>query len=203
MSPLLSKRGAEGGATLNFPWRFAEGTTYDPVNNKSGLISFSMAENRLSTEDAWNFVRNNVTFEAYNIRYDSADVDIPRFSRALAHHLNEYLKPHKAIKKDMVIISCSATAMHDLLAWSMAEPGEGILTSRPVYGRFEHDFGNKSQVKVVYADTDAKTCQEPDVVDEFERALARSEAEGVKIRGLIIVNPNNPLGAYRSMGNQA
>lgn len=91
----------------------------------------------------------------------------------------------------------AATAMHDILAWGVANPGDGFLTSRPVYGRFELDFGNKSQVKVVYADTDAGDCFDEDVVDKFEAALQRSNKDGVKIKAVFIVNPNNPLGMAR------
>lgn len=94
------------------------------------------------------------------------------------------------------MIQCvgAATAMHDILAWGVADPGDGVLTSRPVYGRFELDFGNKSQAKVVYADTDAEDCFDETVMDRFEEALERSNAEGVKVKMVLIVNPNNPLG---------
>lgn len=94
------------------------------------------------------------------------------------------------------MIQCvgAATAMHDILAWGVADPGDGILTSRPVYGRFELDFGNKSQVRVVYADTDAENSFDKDVVDRFEEALAKSKETGVDVKMVLIVNPNNPLG---------
>lgn len=118
----------------------------------------------------------------------------PRFPRAVAAHLNEYLAPHTPIAADTVQCVGAATAMHDVLAWAVADPGDGVLTSRPVYGRFELDFGNKSQVRVVYADTDAEDCFDESVVDRFEEALRRSRADGVEVKMVLIVNPNNPLG---------
>lgn len=84
--------------------------------------------------------------------------------------------------------------MHDMLAWGIANPGDGFLTSRPVYGRLELDFGNKSQARVVYADTDARNCFDEGVVHKFEETMKRSNALGVKIRAVFIVNPHNPLG---------
>ena len=42
---ILSRRGAAAEATLDIPWRFAPSTTYHPITNKNGLISFSTAEN--------------------------------------------------------------------------------------------------------------------------------------------------------------
>lgn len=91
--------------------------------------------------------------------------------------------------------------MHEILAWGVADAGEGILTSRPVYGRFELDFGNRAEVEVVYADTNAENCFDEEVVSRFEDALVKSEAAGVRIRALLIVNPHNPLGK-KGRGNE-
>lgn len=103
------------------------------------------------------------------------------------------------ITADNIKVTGSATPMHEILAWGLADPGDGILTSRPVYGRFELDFGNRAEVSVVYADTHAENCFDEDVVDRFEEALLRSEAEGVKIKAILIVNPHNPLGTWRPL----
>jgi aspartate/methionine/tyrosine aminotransferase len=113
--------------------------------------------------------------------------------------MNEYFKPHQDVTAGDILLSSAGTAMHDILAWALANPGDGILTSRPVYGRFELDFGNKSQVKVVYADSHAENCFDEDVVDKFEKALTKSEATGTKIKALLIVNPHNPLGQFPSI----
>ncbi|KAI9163175.1 1-aminocyclopropane-1-carboxylate synthase-like protein [Paramyrothecium foliicola] len=192
---ILSSRGAAAEATLDIPWRFAPPTTYDPVTNKSGLISLATAENKLVVDYVTKFINEaNIQTKPDDILYSAGSVCAERFSRALAVHMNEYFNPHQPIASKDILLTSAATAMHDILAWALANPGEGILTSRPVYGRFELDFGNKSQVKVVYADTDAGNCFEEDVVDKFEAALERSEATGTKIRALLIVNPHNPLG---------
>lgn len=118
----------------------------------------------------------------------------PRFPAAVATHLNEYFQPHEPLVGNDIGVTSAATALHEVLAYSLAEPGEGILTSRPFYGRFELDFGNKSQLKVVCPETRAETCFQPDVVEAFEKALVKSNTEGVKIRALLVVNPHNPLG---------
>lgn len=76
----------------------------------------------------------------------------------------------------------------------MGDPGDGILLSRPCYGRFEIDFGFESGLHAVWADTQGETCFDPDVVEAFEQALVKSNTAGVKIKTLLIVNPHNPLG---------
>jgi bifunctional pyridoxal-dependent enzyme with beta-cystathionase and maltose regulon repressor activities len=94
------------------------------------------------------------------------------------------------------MIQCvgAATAMHDILAWGVADPGDGVLTSRPVYGRFELDFGNKSQVRVVYSDNKTEEAFQDDIVEKFEEALMRSKKAGIHVKMVLIINPHNPLG---------
>ncbi|KAM0562748.1 hypothetical protein ACHAPJ_001588 [Fusarium lateritium] len=93
------------------------------------------------------------------------------------------------------MIQCvgAATAMHDILAWGVADPGDGVLTCRPVYGRFELDFGNKSQVRVVYSNNKTEEAFQDEIVDRFEEALVRSRKAGVHVKMLLIINPHNPL----------
>jgi 1-aminocyclopropane-1-carboxylate synthase len=42
--------------------------------------------------------------------------------------------------------------MHNLLGLSLADPDDAILVSRPIYGRFELDFGNVAGLKVIYTE---------------------------------------------------
>lgn len=74
-----------------------------------------------------------------------------------------------------------------------------MLTSRPYYGRFEIDFGNKAGVRLVPVDTDHEECFGKGVVGAFERKLAESERERVRVRAVLVVNPHNPLGMYIQM----
>ncbi|KAM5348795.1 hypothetical protein ACJ41O_008618 [Fusarium nematophilum] len=194
MADSLSRRATEAVGGLDLPWRFAPRADYHPDDNPSGLISFGTAENALVTEELKEFVDKNVTISLDDFLYRGSHAGGPRFPKALAVHLNEYLQPHSPIAPEMIQCVGAATAMHDILAWGVANPGDGILTSRPVYGRFELDFGNKSQVRVVYAETDARNAFQDDVVERFEEALVRSRNTGVNVKMVLIVNPHNPLG---------
>lgn len=84
--------------------------------------------------------------------------------------------------------------MHDAIAWALANRGDKFLTSRPVYGRFELDFFNKSGVKVEYADSNAEDCFDANMVDKFEKALESAKSRRVNVKAIFIVNPHNPLG---------
>lgn len=190
----LSQRATEAVGGLDLPWRFAPRGDYDPDHNPTGLISFGTAENALVTDQLKEFADKSVIISNEDFLYRGSHAGGSRFPTALAAHLNEYLTPSSPITPDMIRCVGAATAMHDILAWGVADPGDGVLTSRPVYGRFELDFGNKSQVKVVYSDNKTEEAFQDGIIDHFEEALVRSSEAGVHVKMVLIVNPHNPLG---------
>jgi 1-aminocyclopropane-1-carboxylate synthase len=131
--------------------------------------------------------------------YRGANSETAGFTKLLAEHVNEYLRPHVPILPDHVRVSNCASAMHDVLAWALANPQDAFLVSRPSYGRLELDFFNKAGVTVEYADTSPENCFDEDVVDKFEAAMKDSASRGVKIKALFIINPHNPLGSFMTL----
>lgn len=191
---MLSIRGQSNADQLDISWRFLPSIKpYDPDNYPEGAISFATAENALMQKELEEFA-NKVHIPGQAFRYVYCTGGGPRLPSAFATHMNEYFDPYAPITGADVKVTAAATALHDILAFSLAARGEGILTSRPYYGRFEIDFNNKTGVHLVAADTDHETCFDESVVEAFEKALQESEQRGVRIRALLIVNPHNPLG---------
>ena len=122
-----------------------------------------------------------------------------RFPIAMAAHLNEYFKPHTPIDAREIITASGLTAIHELIGHSLADPGDGILVSRPVYGRFELDFGNTSGLRMVYANMGTIDPFSTTVIQQYQERLDSSLLEGVNIKALMIVNPHNPLGTQTSL----
>lgn len=81
-----------------------------------------------------------------------------------------------------------------MLGYNLAEPDEAILVSRPVYGRFELDYGVEADLQIFYADTSIDEAFSLDVVKKYEKALAAAENRGITIRAVLLVNPHNPVG---------
>lgn len=117
-----------------------------------------------------------------------------RLRQDLADHFGRYFHPREPVNPDHIVICANATALGNILAQSLADPGDAILVSRPVYGRFELDYGIQAGVSIVYADTEPEEAFSPEVVKKFEDALVRTGREGQRIRAVLIVNPNNPVG---------
>lgn len=117
---------------------------------------------------------------------------------AAAVHLNEILAPHVHIEPGQIVVANSPTALGNMLGYNLAERGDGILVNRPVYGRFELDYGVEAGVKMVYADTDTEEAFTPASVEKYELALKDAEEHGTKIRAVLLVNPHNPVGECSS-----
>lgn len=110
--------------------------------------------------------------------------------------MSKALKTHESIKPEDVFVADCATSLGHMLGFNLAAPGESILVNRPVYGRFELDYGVEAGVEVIYADTDTEEAFLPNVVEKYEQALANAKERGVIIRAVVIVNPHNPVGKF-------
>ncbi|KUJ17476.1 1-aminocyclopropane-1-carboxylate synthase [Mollisia scopiformis] len=193
---MLSNRGAKSVGSQDIPWRFAPGgnNRYDKVTNPTGVISFGTAENGLVHEELEYFVSKNVQIPALAFSYRFSTMGGPRFPGAMAAHMNEYFNPHSPVESEHIITASGLTAIHELVGRSLADPGDGILVSRPIYGRFELDFGNTASLNIVYADSDGMDPFSLDIVMQYQKAFNLSAAKGVHVKAILIVNPHNPSG---------
>ncbi|KAL3446571.1 pyridoxal phosphate-dependent transferase [Aspergillus insuetus] len=190
---MLSSRGKKSADTFDIPWRYAVAPTYNKETNPEGVISLGLAEHGPVRTDIAEYINNNVKFNTDSVCYGSMATKQP-LAGAAASHLNKYLKPLNPIEPEMVVKTNGCSAAGNMLAFALAEAGDGVLVSRPVYGRFELDYGVQGGVEIVYADTDPNETFTPACIEKYERALADAGARGVKIRAVVIVNPHNPVG---------
>jgi aspartate/methionine/tyrosine aminotransferase len=117
-----------------------------------------------------------------------------RLPAAVAAHINRYFKPLKSVEPEMIVKASGCSAAGNMLSFALTGPGDGVLVSRPVYGRFELDYGLQGGAEIVYADTDPDEAFSPASIPKYEKALREADARGVKIRALLLVNPHNPVG---------
>ncbi|KAH8596812.1 pyridoxal phosphate-dependent transferase [Bisporella sp. PMI_857] len=201
MSSILSNRGQENVAGLSLPWRFAPGPTnrYDKVKNPNGLISFATAEIVGVQDELAEFVQKNVTIPPEAFLYSFSSAGGPRFPVAMANFLNENFAPFKPVTAANIITGGGVTTTENMIAFNIADPGDGILVSAPIYGRFELDFGNEARLKIVYArmnDVDSFASGPDGVVGRFRETFDNAKNQGIRIRAVLLSNPSNPLGEY-------
>lgn len=128
----------------------------------------------------------------------------PGLRPALAAHLNETFRPHTPISAEHIVIGAGATSIAEILAFALLNPGDGLLLSRPIYPGYLKDFVPRAGGEVCFADTSVEESLDPDKsVAAFDKALIKARGEGTVVKAVLIANPNNPLGEYRSLSHCA
>jgi bifunctional pyridoxal-dependent enzyme with beta-cystathionase and maltose regulon repressor activities len=114
----------------------------------------------------------------------------------MASFMNEHFNPFIPVEGNQILVASGITGILNMLAFSLGDPGDAVLVSTPVYGRFELDFNNEARLRIVYARMEGLDSFEEGVVERFEEAMKEAEASGTRIRALMISNPSNPLGEF-------
>ncbi|EMP34934.1 1-aminocyclopropane-1-carboxylate synthase-like protein 1 [Chelonia mydas] len=105
-------------------------------------------------------------------------------------------------KRVIVLNGCGS--LFSALATVLCDPGEAVLIATPFYGGITQSLFLYGNVKLVYAYLDSKitgTSTRPFqlTVDKLEKALQDARSEGVGVKALILLNPQNPLGDLYSL----
>lgn len=91
------------------------------------------------------------------------------------------------------------SSLLDLVIFNICDPGEGVLVLTPNYAMFPHDVCVRTGARLINVNMTDWNHQfhaefVHDVVEELERTCSESEAGGVRVKALLISNPNNPCG---------
>lgn len=112
----------------------------------------------------------------------------------MAKHMNKRFHPVVPVHHDNLLVANGVSSICELLGFTIAEPGDGILMSSPIYQAFAIDFGTKAKVQTVHVPFGDVDQFSPDAVTLYERRIIESELAGTKIRALLLCHPHNPLG---------
>ncbi|RMX61152.1 hypothetical protein pdam_00005638 [Pocillopora damicornis] len=163
---------------------------FHKTKNPQGIIEMMTSENPL----AFDLLKEKLEEkESYNILQEHT-----QYFCSIADFLNHYMKPVEPILAENLIVSNGCTPILDSLGYVIADAGEGLLIPSPFYGSFTLDFQTRSRVIPFPVPLSSEIG--PGETQPFELTVARLECalkkateQGVKIRGLLLCNPNNPL----------
>ncbi|XP_027754056.1 1-aminocyclopropane-1-carboxylate synthase-like protein 1 isoform X1 [Empidonax traillii] len=207
-SPYLSARGNfanmfQGSTEEGYKAYHAD--KYDEDKNPNGIINFGTSENKLC-------------FDLMSKRLTQTDMDLMEPSllqypdwkghlflrEEVARFLTYYCKAPAPLKAENVIVLNGCGSLFSALATVLCDPGEAVLIATPFYGGITQSIFLYGNVKLVYVCLDSKitgTNTRPFqlTVEKLEKALQDAQAEGVTVRALILLNPQNPLGDIYSL----
>ncbi|XP_063963857.1 1-aminocyclopropane-1-carboxylate synthase-like protein 1 isoform X2 [Lytechinus pictus] len=203
VSKAISQR-ARNMFAFDFPLKILfEKMTGNPYHedNKDGIINLSTAYNEA--------VKDVIT-EKFNQqelkKWDSSMLPYPShcqgaacMRKVIADFLSAETNAAQVLDPEKMVIMAGVTAVINVMAFILCNPGDTVLTPSPMYGGIPRDIKYQAEVNTypVYLSSKA----EPDgrepyelTVQLLEEALEKAKQEGHKVKALILVNPFNPCG---------
>ncbi|XP_019406570.1 PREDICTED: 1-aminocyclopropane-1-carboxylate synthase-like protein 1 [Crocodylus porosus] len=201
-SPYLSARGNVANifrGSTEEGYKAYHADKYDEDKNPNGIINFGTSENKLCFDlmSKRSLAQVNSSIDLHYCVFLSLREEVARF-------LTYYCKAPAPLKAENVIVLNGCGSLFSALATVLCDPGEAILIATPFYGGVTQSVFLYGNVKLVYAYLDSKitgTNTRPFqlTVDKLEKALQDARAEGIAVKALILLNPQNPLGDIYSL----
>ncbi|KAI3727665.1 hypothetical protein L6452_16283 [Arctium lappa] len=205
---LLSKIATNDGHGENSPyfdgWKAYDANPFHLKHNPGGVIQMGLAENLLCFDLIQEWIEANpsasictpqgaVDFKETAIFQDYHG--LPEFRTAIANFMSRVRGNRVKFDPNRVVMSGGATGAHETVAFCLANPGEGFLVPTPYYPGFDRDLRWRTGVEllpvVCESSNNFKITEEA-----LETAYEKAKLANIKVKGLLITNPSNPLGTF-------
>ncbi|XP_022736283.1 1-aminocyclopropane-1-carboxylate synthase isoform X2 [Durio zibethinus] len=202
----LSKIAAGNGHGENSPyfdgWKAYETNPFHPTDRPEGVIQMGLAENQLCfdfikkwlmkhpeaslcTAEGVNKFKETALFQDYH--------GMPEFRQAIAKFMGKVRGDRVKFDPDRIVMSGGATGAHEMVTFCLADPGEAFLVPTPYYPGFDRDLRWRTGVELVPV-----ICESSNnfkiTRNALEAAYEKAQEDNIRVKGLLITNPSNPLG---------
>lgn len=205
-SQLLSKIATNDRHGENSPyfdgWKAYDSNPFHPTKNPDGVIQMGLAENQLSFDLIVDWIKNHpeasiCTAKGVNRFMDIGNFQdyhgLPEFRQAIAKFMGRVRGDRVTFDPSRVVMSGGATGANELIMFCLADSGDAFLVPSPYYPAFDRDLGWRTGVRIIpvdcYSSNNFKITKAA-----LEAAYDKARESGIKVKGLLLANPSNPLG---------
>uniref|UniRef100_A0A7C9D7J0 1-aminocyclopropane-1-carboxylate synthase n=1 Tax=Opuntia streptacantha TaxID=393608 RepID=A0A7C9D7J0_OPUST len=203
---MLSKMATGNGHGEESPyfdgWKAYESNPFHPINNPRGVIQMGLAENQLCFDLVKDWILKHpaasiCTVEGVDNFQDIAIFQdyhgLSEFRNAVARFMEKVRGDRVTFDPDRIVMSGGATGAHELLTFCLADPGDAFLVPAPYYPGFDRDLRWRTGLQIVpvecHSSNDYKVTR-----SALEEAYGRAQEDNIRVKGVLITNPSNPLG---------
>ncbi|XP_050217162.1 1-aminocyclopropane-1-carboxylate synthase 7 [Mercurialis annua] len=183
-------------------WKAYDENPYHETENPSGVIQMGLAENQVSFDlledylekhsEALNWGKGTLSFRENALFQDYHG--LKSFRQAMASFMEQIRGEKVKFDPERVVLTAGATAANELLTFILADPGDALLVPTPYYPGFDRDIRWRTGVNIVPIHCESSNNFQV-TPQAMESAYKEAEAKNLKVRGVLITNPSNPLGA--------
>ncbi|KAM6522019.1 hypothetical protein FALCPG4_011713 [Fusarium falciforme] len=163
-------------------------------SNPEGIVSLGVAENTLMHDVLKKHIHGNIALSNLAFTYGDGTTGTKRAKQAVARFLTRQLKPFRAIEPAHISMTNGCSAAIEHLSWAIADPGDAILLGQPYYGTFIPDLTCRFGAKLLPVPFNEVDPLGEDAVTKYEEVIVDAQKKGLKVKGLVISHPHNPLG---------
>ncbi|XP_068651078.1 1-aminocyclopropane-1-carboxylate synthase-like [Aristolochia californica] len=203
---LLSRIASSDGHGENSPyfdgWKAYDCDPFHPTQNPNGVIQMGLAENQLSLDLIQDWIGKNpsvsiCTPEGISEFKDTAIFQdyhgLPTFRNAVAKFMEKVRGGKAKFDPDRVVMGGGATGASETVAFCLADPGDAFLVPSPYYPAVDRDLRWRTGVQllpvVCESSSDFRITRYA-----LEAAYDKAQGANIRVKGVIITNPSNPLG---------
>lgn len=173
---------------------------WDAETKKDGWIPLVVAENKLGNSMMLERLAKVVDYPPSVLNY-SGMKGVPECQAAVAGLMERHMLKGHSVDPNHIVIAAGCSALLDNLFWCISDAGDGILIPAPYYPAFDNDLKAKCSVHPLpfYLEEGEEGAQGAAAIRaQLDAATVAAAARGIAVRGLLVTNPNNPLGTvYR------